>query len=38
VTRRRRARVYLRLHLGCLGCSIPLFAVLAAAVALAVTL
>ena len=28
--RRRRVRVYLRPHLGCVGCSIPLLAVLAA--------
>lgn len=32
--RRRRPRVYLRLHLGCLGCSIPLWCALAAIVAL----
>ena len=33
MTRRRRARVYLRGHLGCLGCSLPL-ANIAAAVGL----
>jgi hypothetical protein len=35
--RRRRPRLYLRGRAGCLGCSLPLLAVIAAAVA-AVTL
>jgi predicted metal-binding membrane protein len=30
--RRRAPRLYLRAHLGCLGCSVPLLAVLAAIV------
>jgi hypothetical protein len=36
--RRRWPRLYLRGHLGCLGCSLPLWGVLAAIVALVVLL
>lgn len=33
--RRRGPRVYVRAHVGCLGCSVPLLALLAAVVAAA---
>lgn len=36
--RPRRARLYLRARLGCLGCSVPVVAVLAALIAAAVAL
>jgi len=35
-SRRRQPCLYLRLHLGCLGCSIPLLAILAALTAVLV--
>jgi len=35
---RRRPRLYLRGHLGCLGCSVPLLAFLAALTAAAVVM